>query len=172
MVPGAIVANRQKVHVDLGVGEECLFCGQAETLAHLFVQCPRLSALFGQLRRWFQGFGEGFSFGLFIFGPKYFAKKRSADNVMNFLSASAKLAIWLTRKNQAQNGGSVEPVVVLEGLLRARLRVEHAYYRTTDNMRVVAQLWTVGRVLCSVGKQEHLTDGRVFFVIVVHQVLQ
>ena len=129
MVHGAIVTKRQKVHVDLGVGEECLFCGQAETLAHLF--------------------------GLFIFGPKYFAKKRSAHNVMNFLSTSAKLTIWLTRKNQAQNVGSVEPLV-LEGLLRARLRLEHAYYRMTDNMRTFAQLWTVGRVLCSVGKQEEL----------------
>lgn len=40
---------------------------------------------------------------------------------MNCLSASAKLAIWLTRRNQAQSTGTVEPVLGLEGLLKAGL---------------------------------------------------
>ena len=53
---------------------------------------------------------------------------------MNFLSGSAKLAIWLTRRNRVQSIGSVEPVLVLKGLLKARLRVEHAYYQMMDDM--------------------------------------
>ncbi len=76
--------------------------------------------------------------------------------MLNFLSGSAKLAIWLTRKNRVQNVGSVDPVPVLEGLLKARIRVEHAYYRMTDNMLAFRQIWAVGGVLCSVGEDEEL----------------
>ena len=105
---------------------------------------------------WFQGFGEVFSFTLFIFGPKYCQRKKSAHTLINFISGAAKLAIWLTRKNQAQGIGSVEPVPVLEGLLKARLRVEHTYYRMTDNMLAFRQIWAVGGVLCSVGEDKEL----------------
>lgn len=43
-----------------------------------------------------------------------------------FFSGPAKLTMWLTRKNRAQNVSSVEPVPVPEGLLKARLIEEHA----------------------------------------------
>ena len=137
-------------------GEECLFCSQNETLAHLSVQCPRLSALFQWLKSCFQGFGELFSLGLFIFGPKYSAKKKNVHTLLNFLPGSAKLAIWLTWKNQAQNAGSVELVPVLKGLIQARLRVEHSYYRLTNNVLAFCKLWGVGGVFCSVGEEEEL----------------
>lgn len=94
-------------------GGECLFCGQTETLAHLFVQCSRLSALFGLLKTLFWGLGEGFSLSLFISGLKHCAKKKNAHTLINFLSDSVKLAIWLKGKNRAQNTNSVEPVPVL-----------------------------------------------------------
>ena len=61
-------------------------------IAHWTLRCWTVQLL----RCWeggFIGLGEGFSFGLFIFGPKYRAKKRSAHKWMNFLSASAKMAI-------------------------------------------------------------------------------
>lgn len=133
IVQGAIATNRYRAHIDPGVREECLFCSQTETLAHLFVEGPRLVSLFELCKRLFQGLGETFSFELFIFGPKYSAKKKSVWTLLNFLSGSAKLAIWLMRRNGAQNSGSVEPVQVLEGLLKARLRVEYAYYKVMDN---------------------------------------
>ena len=72
------------------------------------------------------------------------------------LSASAKLAIWLTRRNRAQGAGSVEPVPVLEGLVKARLRVEHSYYQMMDNLLDFSNLWAVGEVLCSVGEDGEL----------------
>ncbi|KAK0140342.1 hypothetical protein N1851_022699 [Merluccius polli] len=121
-----LYSSRYRVHLDPEQREECMFCSQIETLAHLFIQCPRLAALFELLKRWFQGLGEDFSFGLFIFGPKYSAKKKSVHTLVNFLSGSAKLAIWLTRRNRAQSVGSVEPVLVLKGLLKARLRLDNS----------------------------------------------
>uniref|UniRef100_H3CBT1 Reverse transcriptase zinc-binding domain-containing protein n=1 Tax=Tetraodon nigroviridis TaxID=99883 RepID=H3CBT1_TETNG len=131
-------------HMDPGVGEECLFCGETETLAHLFVRCSRLSGLFELLKEFFHRFGEVFSFDLFVFGPKYCSRKRDVHRLINFLTANAKLAIWLTRKNKAQGAGSVEPAAALKGLLKARLRVEHTYYKMTRNMLTFIQIWAVG----------------------------
>lgn len=97
VVHGAIATNRYRAHLDPELGEECIFCSQTESLAHLFVECPRLSALVELLKLWFQRLGESFSFSLFIFGPKYSAKRKSVHTLLNFLSGSAKMAIWLTR---------------------------------------------------------------------------
>ena len=156
VVHGAIATNRYRAHLDPELGEECSFCSQSETLVHLFILCPRLSTMFDILKRWFQGLGEDFSFGLFIFGPKYSAKKKNVHTLMNFLSGVAKLAIWLTRRNQAQSSGSVELVPVLEGLLKTRLRVEYTYYQMMDNVQGFSRIWAVGGILCSVGSDGEL----------------
>lgn len=57
IVHGAIATNRYLVHLDPNTGDACPFCSQSETIFHLFVQCPRLEALFRHLQRWFKGFG-------------------------------------------------------------------------------------------------------------------
>ncbi|TWW77691.1 Transposon TX1 uncharacterized 149 kDa protein ORF 2 [Takifugu flavidus] len=55
IVHGAVATNRYLVHLDPSTGDGCPFCSQSETIYHLFVQCPRLEGLFGQLQRWFLG---------------------------------------------------------------------------------------------------------------------
>ncbi|KAK2883356.1 hypothetical protein Q8A73_022289 [Channa argus] len=150
IVHGAIATNRYRARLDPSLGDQCVFFSQTETLEHLFIECPRLSAMFDLLRMWFQGFGEVFSFSLFIFGPKYCVKKRAVHILMNWLSGSAKLAIWLTRRNQTQDTGSVQLVPVLKGLLKARLRVEFVYHRMIDDMLTFGHRWAVGNVLCTV----------------------
>ncbi|TDG95854.1 hypothetical protein EPR50_G00244570 [Perca flavescens] len=51
IVHGAIATNRYRAHIDPELGEGCMFCHEVETLAHLFVQCPRLADLLGVLKR-------------------------------------------------------------------------------------------------------------------------
>ena len=104
----------------------------------------------------FQGLGETFSFNLFIFGPKYFAKKKYVITLLNFLSGSAKLATWLTRRNRTQNSGSTNAMMVFQGILKARLTVEHTFYMMMENMQDFPRVWAVGEVLCSVGRDEEL----------------
>ncbi|KAJ3590378.1 hypothetical protein NHX12_008329 [Muraenolepis orangiensis] len=142
IVHGAIATNRYRAHLDLELGEGCIFCSEVETLEHLFIQCPRLSALFILLKSWFQGLGEEFSFVLFIFGPKYSVKKKGVHTLLNFLSGAAK--IWLTRRSRLQGVGSVALLPVLQGLLRARLRVEHTYYHLMDNIQAFSHMGAVG----------------------------
>ena len=134
----------------------CNFCSQEETLEHLFLQCARLRALFSLLDNWFLGLGEIFLPEVFIYGPKYAVKKKRVHVLMNFISGAAKLAIWITRKNQTRGAGSVDPVQATQGLVAARLRVEHAYYRTVDNLETFNATWAVGGVLCMVGERGEL----------------
>ncbi|KAI3357926.1 hypothetical protein L3Q82_016316 [Scortum barcoo] len=122
VIYGAIATNRYRVHLDPEVVQHCVFCSQVETLEHLFVQCPRLAALSEVIKKWFQGFGEDFSFDFVYFWSKYSVKKKTVHTLMNFLSGCAKLAIWLMHRNRAQSAGSVEPV-------------SHTYYQLTDNMQ-------------------------------------
>ena len=83
IVHRAIATYRYLVHLDPGTGKGCPFCSQTETLYHLFIQCSRLAGLFRHLQSWFQGFGEHFSFCLFIYGPRYSAKKKKVHTLIN-----------------------------------------------------------------------------------------
>ena len=109
IVHGAIATNRHRVHLDPNIGEGCLFCPQIESLFHLFVQCARLGDLFTLLTEWFSSLSEAFSFQLFIFGPKYTVRRKNVLVLLNFLSGTAKLAIWKTRKNQMLGQGAEPP---------------------------------------------------------------
>lgn len=71
--------------------------------------------------------------------------------MLNIVSGSAMLAIWLKRKNRAVS--SVEQ----EGLLKARRSVEHACYMMADNVLGFCKICTVGTVFCSVGETGELT---------------
>ena len=150
IVHGDIATYRYLVHLDPGTGDDCPFCSQTETIYHLFIQCSRLARLYRQLKSWFQGLEELFSFCLFIYSPQYSAKKKNVHTLINFMSGLAKLAIWKTRKNRVRGAGSEDVVMMLTGLLAARLRVEFEFYRLTKKTEVFVNIWGVWNVLCSV----------------------
>ena len=77
-------------------------------------------------------------------------KEKNVHTRINFMSGLAKLAIWKTRKNHVRGAGSEDVVMMLTGLLAARLRVEFEFYRLTKKTEVFANIWGVRNVLCSV----------------------
>ena len=76
--------------------------------------------------------------------------------LLNYISATAKLAIWLSRRKRAQEVGCVDPVLILYGLVKARLKVEHSYYSMVDNIEGFTEKWTLGGALCTVGHNKEL----------------
>lgn len=120
-----------------------MFCTETKTLAPLFGQRPRLSSLFDIIKKWFQGLGEEFPYDLFIFRQKYCVQRtENVHTLVNFLSGSAKLAVWLTR-------------TVPEGFLKTRLRVEHS--------TICSLLSTHGQLWCSVLCREWPASSLLFF---------
>lgn len=83
-------------------------------------------SLYSLLQKWVEALGEAFSVPLFIFGPKYRRVKKDTLVSINFIFASAKLAIWKSRKNEIVGEGFTD---CFKGLITARLRVEHAFYK-------------------------------------------
>ncbi|TWW77693.1 Transposon TX1 uncharacterized 149 kDa protein ORF 2 [Takifugu flavidus] len=118
IVHGAVATNRYLVHLDPSTGDGCPFCSQSETIYHLFVQCPRLEGLFGQLQR-----------------------RKAVHQLVNVLSGTAKLAIWKTRKNRVRGQGSEDVVAMMTGLLAARLRVEFNFYKLTGQIGTFGDIW-------------------------------
>ena len=127
-----------------------LFFPAAEKdLLLLLVLVLVLLLLLLHLQEWVGSLGEVFSVPLFVFGPKYSPKKRQTLVLINFIFASAKLAIWKSRKNKLLEKGWTDPVHCLRGLVAARLRVEHTYFRLTNNLDGFKAVWAVRQVLCS-----------------------
>jgi hypothetical protein len=56
IIHGAIATNL--VHLDPTIGEGCPFCAESETLAHLFLQYPRLVGMTDLIISWFSALGE------------------------------------------------------------------------------------------------------------------
>ena len=150
IVHGAVTTKRYLAHLDPSIGASCLFCLESETVYHLFVQCLRLGEMFMQLQRWFSSLGEGFLYSFFIFDPRYCARRKAVQQLINFLSGKAKLAIWKTRKNRVRGLGSEDVVSMMAGLVAAWLRVAFSYYKITEQTEVFVRMWGVNDVLCSV----------------------
>lgn len=149
IIHGALATNRHRAHLDPSAGDECPFCQQSETVEHLVVSCTRLAGLFGLLKGWVEELGEVFSLPLFVYGPRYVAKRGVTLSLINAIFATAKLAIWRTRKNQMLGQGWTDVVQSVKGLVAAQLKVEHAFYSVTNNLTAFRTLWEVNQVLCT-----------------------
>ncbi len=146
IVHGLIATNRYRAHLDPQVGEECPFCGQSETVFHLFLYCGRLEALLSQLEEWCRILGEIFSPIFFIYGPMYNKNKKQSHMMHNFLFRQAKMAIWLSRKSKLNGMGSTDEVIILKGLIKSRLK-EYAYYQLVKDTEMFNYTWGVNKCL-------------------------
>ena len=102
--------------------------------------------------------GHTFSHSYFISGPRYKAKSKQEVCLLNFLLGTAKLAIWLTRKNKMLDIGSVDPLEGFKGMVKTRIKVEFAYYRLVNDVTTFASIWGVKGLLFEVGD-----DGKLIF---------
>ena len=90
------------------------------------------------------------SLRLFIFGPKYCVKKKSAHTLTNFISGSIKQELGSEHQQCGTCAGS-------EGAAEGRLRVEHAFYQIMDNMKDFRHIWAVGGFMfCRGGRRADL----------------
>ena len=156
IIHGAIATDRHVAHLNPAVVGQCRFCGQDESVEHLFLRCDRLGGLFLFLKSCFDAFHEEFSNRVFIAGVRYRVKVRKRVSLLNYVTGTAKLAIWKTRKNRAAGVGCVDPEVMLRYLMAGRIKVEHEYYRLVNRMEDFIPVWGQGGVLCRVDNDHQL----------------
>ncbi len=150
VVHGIIATNRHRAHLDPKVNQECLFCRWEETVFHLFLNCERLIPLFNILEIWCHRLGQVFTPSVFIYGPKYQFNKKETIILVNFLFGQAKLAIWLSRKRKLNGEESNDVVMILIGLIKARVKIEFAYYKLIENIEMFKFKWCVNNCICEV----------------------
>ena len=147
---GAIATNKHVAHFDPMRGEYCQFCGEVETVEHLFLTCERLEGVLRIVQGWCSGLGRDFSRELYTCGPRYKYVKRRKVCLLNFLFGQAKLATWKSRKNKRLGKGSFEAGDIVLGLVAARLRVEFTYYKLVRNLSQFVSVWGINGMLCEV----------------------
>ncbi len=150
IVHGIIATNRHRAHIDPQVGEGCPFCGQLETVFHLFSECERLVPLFCFLEECCRKLGEVFTKVSFIYGPKYKLSKRETHVLVNFVFGQAKLAIWLSRKNKIVGMGQTDVTLIFRGLIKSRLKVEFAFYNLIMDIETFKYRWGINNCICEV----------------------
>ncbi|KAL7838647.1 hypothetical protein AOLI_G00270510 [Acnodon oligacanthus] len=150
IIHGAIATNQHTAHFVPGMEMTCPFCSEPESVEHLFIQCSRLNILFGTLHRLCLKLDITFTYGLFILGPKYTRSQQARCCLLNFLFGQAKLAIWLTRRNKLRRQGLIDPDVMLKSFIRARVKVDFAYYKEINDLVTFEKMWCVGEALCCV----------------------
>ncbi|KAL7838607.1 hypothetical protein AOLI_G00270110 [Acnodon oligacanthus] len=150
IIHGTIATNQHTAHFVPGMEMTCPFCSEPESVEHLFIRCSRLNILFGTLHRLCLKLDITFTYGLFILGPKYTRSQPAKCCLLNFLFGQAKLAIWLTRRNKLRRQGLTDPDVMLKSFIRARVKVDFAYYKAMNDLVTYEKMWCVGEALCCV----------------------
>ncbi|XP_068592641.1 transposon TX1 uncharacterized 149 kDa protein isoform X2 [Cebidichthys violaceus] len=128
----------------------CPFCGVRETIYHVFTECKRLTGLFSLLTSVFTRFNVVFTERIFILGAGYNKNFKIKWQLLNFLSAQAKLAIYTSRKRKVEQGVGQEAAAVWKTNLRSRLRLEFGFYRQVSDLESFKERWCFKNTLCEV----------------------
>ncbi|MBN3285380.1 YTX2 protein, partial [Polyodon spathula] len=149
-----IIATGRHVHrIDPAVSNDCVFCGEEETLFHLFTDCRRLDPLFNAIAELLISLNVIFTKELFIFNFPYSHKTRFKSALINFIFGQGKLAIWKTRKNKLQGSGIYNAELMLKLLLKTRIQIDFVYFSLVHDLQSFQQRWCVNEGLCVLGEE-------------------
>uniref|UniRef100_A0A3B4YCM3 Ig-like domain-containing protein n=1 Tax=Seriola lalandi dorsalis TaxID=1841481 RepID=A0A3B4YCM3_SERLL len=99
---GAIACNAVVSVMNPALSNVCPFCGHPETIFHLFIECERLLNFHTLLSQVFSSFNVQFSEKVFIYGSKERKENKKKWQLLNFVSGTAKLAIYVSRGNKVE----------------------------------------------------------------------
>lgn len=151
---GAIAVNAFLNVINPGVGHECPFCSQRETLFHAFLQCERLRPLFLCLQRLFNCFNIEFTMKIFIFGFKYVQHKQNMCKLLNFILGQAKMAVYVSRKNKIDHQPGDDVLVLLSAMVKSRILIDFRFYKLMQDFISFEEIWCCGGALCTVMENE------------------
>ncbi|CAM4611710.1 unnamed protein product [Lepidochelys kempii] len=132
------------------VPDTCPFCGVRKTLAHVYLECARLQALFQLLTNLLLHFWLHFSPHLFIYALPTRGLTKLRDLLVNLLLALAKMAIYKTRERRLANAVSCDCGAIFGSSVRSCIWAEFLWVASTDSLDAFEEKWALSEVLCSV----------------------
>ena len=99
-------------------------------------------------------FGEVFSKRMFILGYRYSQKSKDKCQLFSFLLGSAKMAVYLSRRNRIEKAVDDDAVLLFVKMLKARLKIDFNYYRMMKDLERFSTVRCYKHVLCRVEDDE------------------
>jgi len=118
------------------------------SIFHCFVHRDRLKNLFLMLNFMFVDFKVILAKVGFIFGFKFWEKKRKKGQLVNFVIGKAKMAIYLTRKGKMDGEVGQDVVHVFKSLVRVRIKLDFLFYKTMNNIEDFENVWNYKEMQC------------------------
>jgi len=128
------------------VNDKCPFCSERETIFHCFINCDRLSPLFDLL--------DFFIFFIRDFGFKYSRLQKYKCQLINFIVGQAKLAIYISRRNEIEQRNGQHGVPFFKNMFKSRILVDLNYYKIMNAINVFEIEWCCDVGLCFVLNEE------------------
>ena len=120
------------------------------------MHCFRLCSLFDVLKNGFMSPSVTFTLQTFILGFKYVKREKSKCQLINFILGQAKMAIYISRKNQVAHGADYEATRMPSRLVRSRILIDFNSYESVSEVEDFEGRWVFGGAVCSVCEVEAL----------------
>ncbi len=95
-------------------------------------------------------FEEVFTKEMFILGYRYSQKYRQKCQLFNFVLGQAKMAIYISRRNKVDGSLDCDASTLFVRMIKARLKVDFDFYKSTNNVEEFILIWCYKDVLCSI----------------------
>uniref|UniRef100_A0A3B4TQD0 Reverse transcriptase domain-containing protein n=1 Tax=Seriola dumerili TaxID=41447 RepID=A0A3B4TQD0_SERDU len=150
LLHGIVAVNAFVSVISPTVSPDCPFCSSRETVFHCFSDCSRLLPLFSLLGRVLNLMGETLNKQMFVFGYRFSSKHKNKCQLINFHLGTAKMAVYMSRKNRLENLADDDAVFIFVKCLKARLKIDFNYYMMMKDVETFCDIWSFNNVLCSV----------------------
>ena len=144
MLHGAVVCNKLLSRFT-GSSAACIFCGEEETVFHVYMECVRLLPLYQYLKGLFLKFWLHFSPTILVFGHKAGSGESrvwGGDLPVGLLLGLAKMAIRGSRQRAVDGQARVGCLPLFRAYVRARVSLEREHAVFTGTLEAFRQRWS------------------------------
>lgn len=91
---------------------------------------------------------------MFILGYRYSKKHKDTCQLLNFILATAKKAIYVSRKNKVEQSNYVDDVLLLKRMLGVRLQIALDYFLLKNYISGFSNVWSFKNIRCQVSERK------------------
>ncbi len=87
-------------------------------------------------------------------GFKYSQNRKYQCQLFNFILGHAKMAIYITRKEENEHGVCNDLKAVFTNFVKSRILIDFKYYKVMNDLAKFALIWCLKGALCEIFEDE------------------